>query len=64
LVDNTIKTAGHPDKGKPANGQRVEYSFGQDFTKHGSNTPYDSGNFTEQELIGLFRLMRAFQNSS
>jgi len=61
LVDNKIKTEGHPNKGKPANGQRVEYSFGQDFTKHGTNTPVDSGNFTQTELIGLFRLTRAFQ---
>jgi len=64
LVDNTIKTEGHPDKGRPANGHRVEYSFGQDYTKHGSNTPQDSGNFTETELVGLFRLMRAFRDSN
>ena len=63
LVDNKIKTDGHPDKGRPANGKRVEYSFGQDFTKFGTNTPQDSGNFTETELIGLFRLARACQDS-
>ncbi|CAI2189716.1 754_t:CDS:2, partial [Funneliformis geosporum] len=42
LVDNKIKTDNHPDKGKSANGHRIEYSFGQDFTKHGSNTPQDN----------------------
>ncbi|CAI2188041.1 18132_t:CDS:2 [Funneliformis geosporum] len=51
LVDNKIKSDNHPDKGKPANGHRIEYSFGQDFTKSGTNTPQDSANFTETELI-------------
>lgn len=64
LVDNKIKTEGHPDKGQPANGKRVEYSFGHDFTKFGTDTPQDSGQFTEVELIGLFRLAKAFADAT
>ncbi|CAG8659631.1 8050_t:CDS:2, partial [Paraglomus brasilianum] len=68
LVDNTIKGTTldengnkieHPDKGKPANGHRIEYSFGDDYTKN-DGSPVATNNFTHTELEQLFNLMRLF----
>ncbi|CAG8643097.1 8235_t:CDS:2, partial [Paraglomus brasilianum] len=68
LVDNAIKgtildengnKVEHPDKGKPANGHRIEYSFGDDYTKN-DGSPVAANNFTHTELEQLFNLMKLF----
>jgi hypothetical protein len=70
LVDNTIKgtmidengnKVEHPDKGKPANGHRIEYSFGDDYTKKDGNS-VATNNFTHTELEQLFNLMKLFSD--
>jgi len=70
LVDNTIKgttidengnKVEHPDKGKPANGHRIEYSFGDDYTKKDGN-PVAANNFAHTELEQLFNLMKLFSD--
>ncbi|CAG8701793.1 6914_t:CDS:2, partial [Ambispora leptoticha] len=69
-VDNTIKGTTldengnrieHPDKGKPANGHRIEYSFGDDYTKKDGN-PVATNNFTHTELKQLFNLAKLFSD--
>jgi len=70
LVDNTIKGTtldengnkiDHPDKGKPASGHRIEYSFGDDYTKR-DGSPVATNNFTNAELEQLFNLAKLFSD--